>query len=38
VVTSVVYYAALTVDGRIAGPDHDLAFLGTLTGAPPSTR
>jgi dihydrofolate reductase len=35
VVTSVVYYAALTVDGRIAGPDHDLAFLGTLTGAPP---
>ncbi len=29
----VVYYAALSLDGRIAGPNHDLAFLETLTGA-----
>ena len=28
----VVYYAALSLDGRIAGPDHDLAFLQTLDG------
>ena len=29
----VVYFAALSLDGRIAGPEHDLAFLKTLTGA-----
>lgn len=29
----VVYYAASSLDGRIAGPDHELAFLQTLTGA-----
>jgi dihydrofolate reductase len=29
----IVYYAALSLDGRIAGPDDDLAFLQTLTGA-----
>jgi dihydrofolate reductase len=29
----VTYYAALSLDGRIAGVDHDLAFLKTLTGA-----
>lgn len=29
----VTYYAALSLDGRIAGEDHDLAFLKTLTGA-----
>ena len=28
----VVYYAAMSLDGRIAGPDHDLAFLQTLDG------
>jgi len=28
-----VYYAALSIDGRIAGHDHELAFLETLTGA-----
>jgi len=28
-----VYFAALSLDGRIAGPEHDLAFLKTLTGA-----
>ena len=28
-----VYFAALSLDGRIAGADHDLAFLKTLTGA-----
>jgi dihydrofolate reductase len=27
------YYAALSLDGRIAGAGHDLAFLKTLTGA-----
>jgi len=32
-VTHVVYYAALSLDGRLAGPDHDLGFLKTLTGA-----
>ena len=31
--TRVVYFAASSLDGRIAGPDHDLAFLQTLTGA-----
>ena len=29
----IVYYAAMSLDGRIAGADHDLAFLQTLTGA-----
>jgi dihydrofolate reductase len=29
----VTYYAALSIDGRIAGPGHELAFLQTLTGA-----
>ena len=29
----VLYYAASSLDGRIAGPDRDLAFLQTLTGA-----
>jgi dihydrofolate reductase len=29
-----VYYAALSLDGRIAGLDHDLAFLKTLEGGP----
>ena len=28
----VVYYAALSLDGRIAGSDHDLSFLQTLDG------
>jgi len=31
--THVVYYVAHALDGRIAGPDHDLAFLQTLAGA-----
>ncbi|MGH3071976.1 MAG: dihydrofolate reductase family protein [Gaiellaceae bacterium] len=26
----IVYYAAMSLDGRIAGPDHDLSFLRTL--------
>ena len=30
----IVYYAAASLDGRIAGPDHDLAFLQTLSGGP----
>ena len=30
----VVYYAALSLDGRIAGADHDLAFLHTLDRGP----
>ncbi len=30
----IVYYAALSLDGRIAGLDHDLAFLKTLAGGP----
>jgi dihydrofolate reductase len=30
--TRVVYYAAMSLDGRIAGPDHDLSFLQTLDG------
>ena len=29
----ITYYAALSLDGRIAGVDDDLAFLKTLTGA-----
>jgi dihydrofolate reductase len=29
----IVYYAALSIDGRIAGPEHELEFLQTLTGA-----
>ena len=29
----VTYYAALSLDGRIAGDEHDLSFLQTLTGA-----
>jgi dihydrofolate reductase len=28
----IVYYAAMSLDGRISGPDHDLSFLKTLTG------
>ncbi len=27
----IVYYAAMSLDGRISGPDHDLSFLQTLT-------
>ena len=30
----IVYYAASSLDGRIAGPDHDLSFLETLAGGP----
>jgi dihydrofolate reductase len=30
----IVYYAAMSLDGRIAGPSHDLAFLETLSGGP----
>ncbi len=30
--TRVVYYAAMSLDGRIAGPDHDLSFLQALDG------
>ena len=30
----VVYYAALSLDGRIAGEGHDLRFLETLEGGP----
>ena len=29
----ITYYAALSLDGRIAGDGHDLSFLQTLTGA-----
>jgi dihydrofolate reductase len=32
--TRVVYYAALSLDGRIAGPDHDLSFLRTIDRGP----
>ena len=32
--THVVYYAAMSLDGRIAGLDHDLAFLQTLERGP----
>lgn len=28
----IVYFAAMSLDGRISGPDHDLSFLKTLTG------
>ena len=28
----IVYYAAMSLDGRISGPDHDLSFLQTLDG------
>lgn len=27
----IVYCAAMSLDGRISGPDHDLSFLQTLT-------
>jgi dihydrofolate reductase len=30
----IVYYAALSVDGRIAGPEHDLGFLQLLERGP----
>jgi dihydrofolate reductase len=30
----IVYYAALSLDGRIAGPDHDLGFLQLLSRGP----
>jgi dihydrofolate reductase len=30
----IVYYAALSIDGRISGPDHDLSFLRTLSSGP----
>ena len=30
----IVYYAALSLDGRLAGPDHDLSFLQTLSRGP----
>ena len=30
----VAYYVAMSLDGRIAGPEHDLAFLQTLSGGP----
>ena len=29
----IAYFAAMSLDGRIAGVDHDLSFLKTLTGA-----
>jgi dihydrofolate reductase len=32
----IVYYAAMSIDGRISGPDHDLSFLQTLSGGPES--
>lgn len=32
----IVYYAALSLDGRIAGPDHDLSFLQHLSGSGPA--
>ena len=28
----IIYYAAMSLDGRISGPDHDLSFLKTLDG------
>ncbi|HEX4931319.1 MAG TPA: dihydrofolate reductase family protein [Gaiellaceae bacterium] len=28
----IAYYAAMSLDGRISGPDHDLTFLQTLDG------
>ena len=30
----IAYYAAMSLDGRIAGPEHDLSFLQTLSGGP----
>lgn len=30
----IAYYVAASLDGRIAGPGHDLAFLQTLAGGP----
>jgi dihydrofolate reductase len=30
----IVYYLAASLDGRIAGPEHDLGFLQTLSGGP----
>ena len=30
----IVYYAAVSLDGRIAGPDHDLSFLQVLERGP----
>ena len=30
----IVYYAAMSLDGRIAGPDHNLSFLETLSRGP----
>ena len=30
----VAYYVAMSLDGRIAGPEHDLGFLQTLSGGP----
>ena len=30
----IVYYLAASLDGRIAGPGHDLSFLQTLSGGP----
>lgn len=30
----IVYYVAMSLDGRIAGPGHDLSFLQTLPGGP----
>lgn len=33
--TRVTYYAAMSLDGRISGPDDDLAFLDTLEGTFP---
>ena len=30
----IVYYAAMSLDGRISGPDHDLSFLQTLSSGP----
>jgi dihydrofolate reductase len=32
--TRIVYYAAMSLDGRIAGEDHDLSFLQTLERGP----
>lgn len=30
----IAYYVAMSLDGRIAGPEHDLSFLQTLSGGP----
>ena len=30
----IVYYAAMSLDGRISGPQHDLSFLSTLSSGP----